>query len=262
MDFKQIDRFPDYSVATGGSAWKLKSCRGTKALTIFGDEIWCKITPRTFDSRDGRGSRPMIQMSNGGVVARKCLSVLVAKAFVDPRVETIHQVGHIDGDLWNTASSNLEAYIDQKRCLGCRHLLGIEMFHLTPGRRAARDCYCKPCRRKVNNQWYKDNPERRISRHREKTYNLTCDEYRLIQEFQVGMCDICKRKDRKLSIDHDHDTGMIRGLLCQHCNYCIHVLDDKKKRSAAIDYIENPPAVSAGVRKSYNKKSYAANNEV
>lgn len=41
-----------------------------------------------------------------------------------------------------------------------------------------------------------------------------------LEELQQGRCGICGREDltRRLAVDHDHASGMIRGLLCIRCN--------------------------------------------
>lgn len=80
------------------------------------------------------------------------------------------------------------------------------------------------------------------------TYDITPDEYWAIYEFQGGRCYICQRangKFKRLSVDHDHKTGIIRGLLCTMCNKytlgwardCIEFFE------RAIAYLRNPPAV-------------------
>lgn len=60
---------------------------------------------------------------------------------------------------------------------------------------------------------------------------------------QNGVCAICGRKsafkNRPLMVDHDHEYGVIRGLLCGHCNLVIgHCFDSKVILKRAIDYLE------------------------
>lgn len=92
--------------------------------------------------------------------------------------------------------------------------------------------------------------KRRVYNHTEhigKTYGITGEEYQAIYEAQGGKCYICQRATgakRKLAVDHDHDTGYVRGLLCKMCNYRVlgHLRDDTESLQRAIDYINNPPA--------------------
>ena len=52
-------------------------------------------------------------------------------------------------------------------------------------------------------------------------YGVTREKYEEMLERQGGLCGVCKKAQksgRKLAIDHDHDTGKVRGLLCQVCN--------------------------------------------
>ncbi|AXH48832.1 endonuclease VII [Mycobacterium phage Steamy] len=80
------------------------------------------------------------------------------------------------------------------------------------------------------------------------TYGISPEEYWRIYEFQGGRCYICQRangKVKRLSVDHDHKTGIIRGLLCTMCNKytlgwardCIEFFE------RAIAYLRRPPAV-------------------
>jgi hypothetical protein len=51
-------------------------------------------------------------------------------------------------------------------------------------------------------------------------YNISVEEYEQILDYQGGGCAICGRppKTIRLSVDHDHATGAVRGLLCHQCN--------------------------------------------
>lgn len=79
-----------------------------------------------------------------------------------------------------------------------------------------------------------------------RTYNITLDEYDVLLDAQGGVCAICKRppRTRSLHVDHDHKTGLIRGLLCMPCNTQLlrrHVTADRLR--AAADYLESPPSL-------------------
>ncbi|EHB47637.1 Recombination endonuclease VII [Mycolicibacterium rhodesiae JS60] len=80
------------------------------------------------------------------------------------------------------------------------------------------------------------------------TYGITAEEYWEIYEFQGGRCYICQRangKAKRLSVDHDHKTGVVRGLLCTMCNkYTLGwARDCAEFFKRAIAYLANPPAV-------------------
>lgn len=80
-----------------------------------------------------------------------------------------------------------------------------------------------------------------------KLYGLTTEEYQRIYQHQGSKCYICQRATgarRRLAVDHDHDSGYVRGLLCRQCNRYVlgHLRDDTESLQRAIDYINNPPA--------------------
>lgn len=80
----------------------------------------------------------------------------------------------------------------------------------------------------------------------QRTYNLKPGEYDKMYEAQNGRCAICERATgatRRLSVDHDHQTGEVRGLLCRPCNDMLgHARDDWKMFATATRYLVCPPA--------------------
>jgi len=78
-------------------------------------------------------------------------------------------------------------------------------------------------------------------------YGLAIEVYDQMLETQKGVCDICKQPEtitneyteRWLSVDHDHETGKIRGLLCSKCNSVIgYAKDNIQTLKNAITYLE------------------------
>lgn len=81
-----------------------------------------------------------------------------------------------------------------------------------------------------------------------RNYDLTDEQYNDLFASQDSRCAICggAPKKQRLHVDHNHKTGLIRGLLCMWCNHRLlggaRESVDVLKRAAA--YLENPPAVA------------------
>jgi hypothetical protein len=109
-------------------------------------------------------------------------------------------------------------------------------FHKASGRPRA---HCKSCTNAQSRAYHKANPEKRRARYlRAKEadpetlqrklratnlrwrFGLTQNDYDAMFTQQGGCCAICGSgpKGKHLYIDHDHNTGAIRGLLCNYCN--------------------------------------------
>jgi hypothetical protein len=63
--------------------------------------------------------------------------------------------------------------------------------------------------------------------HLVRNYKLTVEEYDKMVESQNSKCLICENQT-KLFVDHDHSTGLVRGLLCDTCNRGIGYLKENK----------------------------------
>jgi len=79
-------------------------------------------------------------------------------------------------------------------------------------------------------------------------YGITEAEYDAILAFQGGVCYVCEHPpvNLRLSVDHDHETGLVRGLLCWDCNKALQMIRDQVRRAYRLHcYIAMPPAVTA-----------------
>lgn len=97
--------------------------------------------------------------------------------------------------------------------------------------------------------WYKENHElvskrNRVSRLKNK-YGITQKEYEEMAEAQQWKCAICgcietgTKNSYNLSVDHCHDTGLIRGLLCHYCNVGIgYFKENVNNMQNAINYLK------------------------
>lgn len=64
-----------------------------------------------------------------------------------------------------------------------------------------------------------------------RKYGLSREQFELMFDAQGGRCAICKRvPGRPLHVDHDHQSGRVRGLLCGPCNRALGLLDDQSAR--------------------------------
>lgn len=64
-------------------------------------------------------------------------------------------------------------------------------------------------------------PRVRVSKreaHLRRTYGISLAEYQLRIEGQQGCCPICTSKLERPVVDHDHEKGHVRGILCNPCN--------------------------------------------
>lgn len=72
------------------------------------------------------------------------------------------------------------------------------------------------------------------------TYGVTIQEYRAMLNEQLNTCKICggvNSNGQRLGVDHDHDTGQVRGLLCMRCNTALGVFKDERTLTRAILYL-------------------------
>lgn len=115
---------------------------------------------------------------------------------------------------WDTAHEARRDRVDKSEwppgerwCAGCQTM--VPLFYVSGSR-------CKACTSSAAHAGML----RRV-------YDISADEYGAMYALQGGRCYICQRMSpsRRLAVDHDHDTGRVRGLLCpdpeRGCNHAI-----------------------------------------
>ncbi|MFZ6004635.1 MAG: endonuclease domain-containing protein [Actinomycetota bacterium] len=145
-----------------------------------------------------------------------------------------------------------EGQVVLKRCRECRASKPLESFPLQKQGRLGRHPLCKACRAAQERSRYARNREeileaartddRRKQRVRwralARKYGLGRHEHETLFVAQRGCCAICERRHAVLVVDHDHRTGMVRGLLCVNCNFALGELrDDPTRCESAAQYL-------------------------
>lgn len=96
--------------------------------------------------------------------------------------------------------------------------------------------------RKTSVREYKRDNPRKVLAYRLKQFGLTIEQYDALLEEQDDRCAICVSPypgQRNWHVDHDHNIGKVRGLLCSACNTGLgHFQDDPARMRAAIAYLE------------------------
>lgn len=95
--------------------------------------------------------------------------------------------------------------------------------------------------------------EKRRDAYLRRIYNISLSEYLLILDDQGFKCCLCLKDLEGISnpVDHDHKSGVVRGILCPYCNHrVLGRMTDWQVAQRMADYLREPPAVYAlGERK-------------
>lgn len=125
----------------------------------------------------------------------------------------------------------------------------VEGFSKNKQRKDGYDNRCKVCRSRIETERmanlspeqkeaYRATWRKRNFRNKYRKYGLTFEQYEVMYLEQHGVCPLCKTHHDFLVVDHDHGTGKIRGLLCNHCNLALgHFKDSVHSMLSAIEYL-------------------------
>lgn len=148
----------------------------------------------------------------------------------------------------------------KKICSICKQEKEVNSFYQRKDSIDGYEGTCKICRniKRISNPNYKENTIRankkfeikrkgkRWGYHLSKTYGLTEELYYKILEEQKYSCAICNLPvDKevhygKFVVDHCHNTGKVRGLLCNKCNLMLgNARDDIRILQNGIEYLKD-----------------------
>lgn len=125
-----------------------------------------------------------------------------------------------------------------KTCAKCLETKDLTEFYVDKIRKSGLRNRCKTC-------WGKDTRKYLKKKYRKSPstifkYGVTVEAYTELLERQNGRCAICGSFPitRLLGVDHNHETGKVRGLLCHECNVAIGFLqEDPDILNSAINYL-------------------------
>ena len=133
----------------------------------------------------------------------------------------------------------------QGQCKTCKSIVDAA-YRLTPGRKTSLRNYGTSEKGKSAAKRYAQSPKGVLAAREKKyknRYGMVIKEFNLMFDAQKGCCFICgihqSKLNQRLHIDHDHETGQIRKLLCLNCNRGLgYFKDSTKSLYKAIAYLK------------------------
>ena len=136
-----------------------------------------------------------------------------------------------------------------RRCPGCGECKPLDDFPRNRRTASGHATYCKPCHR-AKGKASRDKLGGARKYHLWRRYGLTLEAVDRLLQDQSGLCAICGVADPE-HVDHCHQTGRVRGLLCFNCNGGLgQFKDDADMLRAAATYLDraaqrtHPPVAS------------------
>lgn len=138
-------------------------------------------------------------------------------------------------------------YHNSKVCLICKEDLPIDRFYITKFPHIS--SYCKKCTNKRRQEKRNTSGTEKIRSRRKgiERFGISVDCFNKMMNEQNEKCAICgisfeeykEKSNRNFSIDHNHTTGEVRGLLCSSCNTGIGFFKENiESLQKAINYLE------------------------
>lgn len=114
----------------------------------------------------------------------------------------------------------------KKRCSRCRKYKAFDEFYKDKTLAYGLRTECIICRREIEKGYYHRDKSKSRARFRRYLYGIEPEDFERMWEEQGRACKMCGvhldkefgRMKNTCHVDHDHETGKVRGLLCLQCN--------------------------------------------
>lgn len=109
------------------------------------------------------------------------------------------------------------------KCPRCNRELPDTKFYKNTRTKSGFSYWCVDCENKRIPVKYESKKDANRDREMRKLFGITLHKYNNLLERQKGLCSICglPQISKNLAVDHNHNTGEIRGLLCEKCNQAL-----------------------------------------
>jgi hypothetical protein len=181
-----------------------------------------------------------------------CETLRVGRGYCGTHYQRLRKYGDPLKVLPRAGNSTPRPVVTERTCIGCGH-------HGPLGEFVNARNLCLSCHRDRTREWHEKNPDRVLETRRrqrlsgqakrwdlrKRARNLGLDPDVIVAYYEVhhGRCEICndppRPGGRDLNMDHDHETGAFRGMLCDGCNNGLgRFRDDVGRMESAIEYLK------------------------
>jgi hypothetical protein len=135
----------------------------------------------------------------------------------------------------------------EKRCPACGETKQIAEFAINRSHGHDVGNYCLPCHNRIVRENVVANHGSPRDFHLKRRYGLTSADVERMVEAQGGTCAVCQVKPPE-HVDHDHETGAVRGILCFTCNLGLGNFEDDPHRLLLAHRYLTGPATGGAAR--------------
>jgi hypothetical protein len=149
-----------------------------------------------------------------------------------------------------------------KNCTKCSNQKPLSEYNKNKKRKDGLSAWCKSCTKLSSAKWYKINANKVIARsrqwalsnqekkklnsrksHLKRKYNMSLEDEKKLIDNQKNKCAICNiemiTEQSKFHIDHCHNSGKVRGVLCNSCNTGLGMFKDSQEYlKSAVKYLK------------------------